>query len=245
MSEESIEHACEGLPSCHSFYVFLSDPMSGYLSTCLWYDSRLYVCRFLSCQIECSKLQALSESPQEVYMSTIRVVILWLWFHCFRVLVECELYHHQNWGVMCHVPGTNTPIHIRETPATFQTSFLETILGDLVRLSCLELATEPSPHSADGSFPAATQPGGFSAARLRKAPLDGPLAWMPREQWQLLALRSHFSSVPVFPSAIGLLSQSVMSHTTDSRRSLTVLTLCQRREEWDLDQPAVLTANSC
>ena len=74
-----------------------------------------------------------------------------------------------------HVPGTNMPTQIVETPATFQIPFLKTMLGDLGRLSCLELATEPSPHSADGSSAAAIQPGGFSAAGLRKAPLDGPL----------------------------------------------------------------------
>ena len=86
--------------------------------------------------------------------------------------------------ILCgyHVPGTNTPTHIVETPASFQTPLLEAVLGDLGRLPCLELATEPSPHSADGSSAAAIQPGGFSAAGLRKAPMDGPLARVPREQ---------------------------------------------------------------
>ena len=80
-------------------------------------------------------------------------------------------------------PGTNTPTEVVETPSTFQTSFLETMLGDLGRLSCLEFATEPSPpHSADGFSVAAISPGGFSAARLWKAPLDGPLSRVPREQ---------------------------------------------------------------
>ena len=70
-----------------------------------------------------------------------------------------------------------------ERGAPFQTSFLETMLGDLGRLSCLELATEPSPpHSADGSSAAAISPGGFSAAGLWKAPLDGPLTREPRER---------------------------------------------------------------
>ena len=54
-------------------------------------------------------------------------------------------------------------------------SLLEAVLRDLGRLSCLELAMEPPSHSADGSSAAALHPGGFSAARLRKAPLDGPL----------------------------------------------------------------------
>ena len=62
-------------------------------------------------------------------------------------------------------------------------SFLDIVLGDLRRLTCLELAVKPSPpHSADGSSAAAIQPGGFSAEGLRKAPLDGPMTRVPREQ---------------------------------------------------------------
>ena len=63
-----------------------------------------------------------------------------------------------------------------------------------------KLATDPSPHSADGSSAADISPGGFSAAGLWKAPLEGPLTRVPRERRQLLALRSHLSSVLVSPS---------------------------------------------
>ena len=64
-----------------------------------------------------------------------------------------------------------------------------------------KLATDPSPpHSADGSSAVDISPGGFSAAGLWKAPLDGPLTRVPRERWQLLALRSHVSSFLVSPS---------------------------------------------
>ena len=35
-------------------------------------------------------------------------------------------------------PRTNTPRENVETPSVFQTSFLETMLGELGRLSCLE-----------------------------------------------------------------------------------------------------------
>ena len=35
---------------------------------------------------------------------------------------------------------------------------------------------------------------------------------VPREQWQLLVLRSHSSSLPVSRSVIGLMSPSVLSH---------------------------------
>ena len=120
---------------------------------------------------------------------------------------ECE-----NGICTYHVPGTNKPTPIVETPATFPTLFLENMLGDFGRLSCLELATEPSPHSADGSSATAIPPGGFSAAGLGKAPLDGPLTRVPREQRQLLVLRSHFPPVPLSPSVIELLSQPVLSH---------------------------------
>ena len=81
------------------------------------------------------------------------------------------------------VPGTNTHTHVLETPASFRTPLLEAVLGHLGRLSRLELATEPSPpHSAGESSAAALQPGGFSAAGLKKAPLDGPLTRVRRVQ---------------------------------------------------------------
>ena len=63
------------------------------------------------------------------------------------------------------------------------------------------LDTDPSPpHSADGSSAADISPGGFSAPGLWKARLDGSLTRVPREQRQLLTLRSHLSSVLVSPS---------------------------------------------
>ena len=80
----------------------------------------------LSGQKECTNIQGLSESPLEVCILTRRVVTLCPWFHCFRVLVEFELYHQQNWGVMwIPCPRTNTPRENVETPSAFQTSFLE------------------------------------------------------------------------------------------------------------------------
>ena len=44
-----------------------------------------------SCQKECTNIQTLSESPLEVCISTRRVGTLCPGFHCFWVLVECEL----------------------------------------------------------------------------------------------------------------------------------------------------------
>ena len=69
-------------------------------------------------------------------------------------------------------PRTNTPRENVETPST-QTSFLEGLLGEHGRLSCLKHATEPSPpRSADGSSATDTPPSGFSEAGLWKVPLD-------------------------------------------------------------------------
>ena len=139
-------------------------------------------------------------------------------------------------------PRTNTSRENVETPSTFQTSFLEAKLGELGRLSCLELATEPSPHFADGSSAADISPGGFSAAGLWKAPLNGPMTRVPRERRQLLALRSHFSSVLVSPLLSTGYCLSPCCHRL-RRCSLTVRTLCLRREECDDDPPAVTTRN--
>ena len=51
--------------------------------------------------------------------------------------------------------------------------FWEAHLGNSGDLSCLQLATEPSPpHSADGPSAADSPPSGFPAAGLWKAPLD-------------------------------------------------------------------------
>ena len=100
-----------------------------------------------------------------------------------------------------------------------------------------KLATDPSPHSADGSPVADISPGGISAAGLWKAPLDGPLTLVPRERWQLLALRSHFIICPCLSLLSTDYCRSQCCHTL-RRCSLAVRTLCLRKEEWDHDPPA-------
>ena len=74
-----------------------------------------------------------------------------------------------------HVPGANTPTHIVETPVSSSRKlfFQEALLGELGRLPCLDLATEPSPpRSADGLSAAAVLPIEDSPQRdLEKAPL--------------------------------------------------------------------------
>ena len=87
-----------------------------------------------------------------------------------------------NWGMWIPCPRTNTPRESVEAPSVFQTSFLEAMLGELGRLSCLETR-----HGAFSStvrrriLAANISPGGFSAARLWKAPRDGRLTRAPRE----------------------------------------------------------------
>ena len=156
-----------------------------------------------SCQQKCTNIQALSESPLEVCIST-GLVTLCPWFHCFSVLVEFELLSPPKLGgdvdtmspdqhaqgkrrnpfclanfvsgshargtreivmsgnspriLLLHIPPTdpprliyrladsmwipcprtNTPKENVETPSAFQTSFLEAMLGELGKLSCLE-----------------------------------------------------------------------------------------------------------
>ena len=76
---------------------------------------------------------------------------------------------------------TNTPRENVETPCAFL-RFWKPRSGNPGDGHVWKLATEPSPHSADGSSAADISPGGFSAARLWKAPLDGPLTQVPRER---------------------------------------------------------------
>ena len=158
--------------------------------------------------------------------------------------MEFELYHHQNWGVMwIPCPRTNTPRENVETPSVFQTSFLEAMLGELGRLSCLELATEPSPHSADGSSTTAIS---IAWQILRSGTSEGPAGWSfdPSAEGAMTTARPPLSLI-ICP-CLSLLSTdyclSPCCHTL-RRCSLTVRTLCLRREEWDHDPPAVTTRN--
>ena len=171
----------------------------------------------LSCQKECTNIQAFSESPPEVCISTRRVVTLCLWFHCFCVWVEFELYHHQNWGVMW-IPcsRTNTPRENIETPSIFQTSFLEAMLGEFRRLSYLETR-----YGAFSTFRRRILLGGYIAWRiLRSGTLEGPAGWSfdPSAGGAMTncspsALTSHLSSSLL---STGLLYQPVLSRTPPS-----------------------------
>ena len=70
-------------------------------------------------------------------------------------------------------PRTNTPRENVETPCTFQISFLEAMLGELGRLSCL--ATH---HGAFSTFRRRILRGGHITWRiLRSGTLEGPAGW--------------------------------------------------------------------
>ena len=158
--------------------------------------------------------------------------------------MELELYHHQYWGVMwIPCPPTNTSRENVETPSAFQTSFLETMLGELGRLPCLETR-----HGAFSfTFRRRILSGGYIAWRiLRSGTLEGPAGWSfdPTAEGAMTTARPPRSLI-ICPCLSVLSTDYCLSpccHTL-RRCSLTVRTLCVRREEWDHDPPAVTTSN--
>ena len=136
-------------------------------------------------------------------------------------------------------PRTNTPRENVETPSAFQISFLEAMLGELGRLSCLE--------TRHGSFSSTFRPrilrGGYIAWRiLRSGTMEGPAGWSfhPSAGGAMTTARPPLSFI-ICP-CLSLLSTVYClrpcCHTLH-RCSLSVRTLCFRREEWDHDSPAV------
>ena len=131
--------------------------------------------------------------------------------------------------------------------------FWKTRLGNPGDLSCLELATEPSPpHSADGSSAADTPPSGFPAAGRWKAPLDCSVD--PRAEGALTTARppltctgafctSGTSPPPLLPPPLSTACCTSPCCHTLRRHSSAVRTLCLRKEKWDHDPPTVLTTN--
>ena len=117
------------------------------------------------------------------------------------VLVEFELYHHQNWGVMWKsCPQTNTPRENAETPSAFQTSFLEAMAGQVRSLSCLE--------TRHGAFSSTIRRrilrGGYIAWRvLRSGTLEGPAGWSfdPSAEGAMTTARPPLSLTPVLASS--------------------------------------------
>ena len=113
-----------------------------------------------------------------------------------------------------HVPGSTRLGKMSKPLLPSRLRFWQPGSGSSGDCRVWKLATDPSPvHSADGSSAADISPGRFSAAGLWKAPLDGRLTRVPRERWQLLALRSHLHLSLPLPPVNGLLSSSVLYHT--------------------------------
>ena len=139
-------------------------------------------------------------------------------------------------------PRTNTPRENVEIPSAFQTSFVEAMLGDLGRLSCLETR-----HGAFSTFRRRILYGGYIAWRiLRSGTLEGPAGWCfePSAEGALTTARPPLTllTCPWLSSFQRDCCTSPCCHIL-RRRSSIVETLCSRREEWDHDPLTVLTMN--
>ena len=141
-------------------------------------------------------------------------------------------------------PRTNTPTENVETPSVFQTSFLEAMLGELGRISCLD-----SRHGSFSSiFRRRILRGGYIAWRiLRGGTLESPAGWSfdPSAEGAMTTARPALPHI-ICPCFSLLSTDYCLSPCCHKLRrcSLTVKTLCVRREEWDHDPPAVTTRNS-
>ena len=116
------------------------------------------------------------------------------------------------------------------------------MLGELGKLSCLE--TRYGAFSS--TFRRRILRGGYIAWRIRSRSLEGPAGWSfdPSAEGAMTTARSplSLSSVLVSPLLSTDYGLSPCCHTL-RHRSLTVRTLCLRREEWGHDPPAVTTRN--
>ena len=110
-------------------------------------------------------------------MSTRRFVTLLLWLHCFRTLVECELYHQQNWEVMWIPCPRNQHAYCTRNLSWLPGCFLGLCSGASGESHVQDLAKESSPHSPHAS----------SAAGSWKTRLAGPLSRAPRQRRHVLA----------------------------------------------------------
>ena len=157
--------------------------------------------------------------------------------------MEFDFYRHQTGGCGYHVPGPTRPGKMSKPLLSSRLRFWKPCSGNSGDCHVWKLVTDPSPpHSADGSPAANIWPGGFSAARLWKAPLDGPECRGSDDNCSPSALTYHLSL------SLSLLSTdyyclSPCCHTL-RRCSITVRTLCLCGDEWDHDPPAVTTRNS-
>ena len=131
-----------------------------------------------------------------------------------------------------------------ETPSASQPSFLEAMLGELGRLSCLETRH----GSCSSTFRRRILRRGYIAWQiLRGGTLESPAGWYfdPSAGGAMTTARLPPSLI-VCPCLSLLSTQYCLSPCchTFRRRSLTGNTLCLRRDEWDHDPPAGTTRNS-
>ena len=175
--------SAKGLPSCHSLYIILSDHMSTYLR----YYSSLSGCHAVLSIL--SKGVYKHSSVERITTGSLYInstcwyalclIPLLLSFGRVRALTPPKL------GGVMWIPclQKNTPMENVEAHFVFQTSFLEAMLGELGRLSCLE----PRHGSFSSTFRRRILCGGYIAERipatgLWKAPMDGPSTRVQREQ---------------------------------------------------------------
>ena len=91
----------------------------------------------------------------------------------FSLLMRCQILILRSRSFVDAIPRINTPRENVETPSAFQTSFLEAMLGELGRLSCLETR-----HGAFSTFRRQILRGGYIAWRiLRSRTLEGHTGW--------------------------------------------------------------------
>ena len=131
-----------------------------------------------------------------------------------------------------------------EIPSIFQTSFLESMLGELGRLSCLE--TRHGPFSS--TFRRRILRGGYVAWRIIPGGnLESPAGWSfdPSAEGAMTTALPPLSLIicPCLSLRSTGYCLSPCCHTF-RRCSLTAKTLCLRREECDHDPPAVTTRDS-
>ena len=150
----------------------------------------------------------------------------------FKKQINCEY----------HVPGPTPLGKMSKNLSAFQSLFEEGMLGELGRLSYLETL-----HGAFSTFRRRILRGVYIAWRvLRSGTLEGAGGWSfdPSAEAAMTTARPPLSLI-VCP-CLCLLStdycHSPCCHTL-RRCSLTVVTLCLRREEWDRDPQAVKTMN--
>ena len=145
---------------------------------------------------------------------------------------------------MSPVPGTNTPTEIVDTLLSSRLYFPAGKLCSGISGDC---HVQSSPRSLSLHIRQTNPP------RRLYRPADSPQRDLGRHRWMVLGPECRGSNDNCPSSALtSYLSLSLLSsdgchgpccHTL-RRRSLTVRTLCLRREEWDHDPPAGTTRNS-